>query len=61
MERRFLLAACILLAGSGCFAAQGLPEQADYILGPGDQIAIQSIQVKEIADKPFRPGKPMEQ
>ncbi len=53
VERRFLVAAALLVA-SCCFGAEELPQQADYILGPGDQIVIQTIQVKELADKPFR-------
>jgi polysaccharide biosynthesis/export protein len=54
IDRRSLLAAALLLTGSCLFGAQGPLQQADYILGPGDQIVIQTIQVKEIADKPFR-------
>lgn len=43
-----------LAMGSCCFGAEGVSPQEDYILGPGDEIVIRTIQVKEIADKQFR-------
>lgn len=44
----------ILVTGPCCYSAEVVPPQSDYILGPGDQIVIRTIQVKEIADKQFR-------
>jgi polysaccharide export outer membrane protein len=43
-----------LLLQPFCLRSEELLPQADYILGPGDEIVIRTIQVKEIADKQFR-------
>lgn len=45
---------CLLFAGLCCFRAAGASPQDDYILGPGDQIVIRTVQVKEVAEKQFR-------
>jgi polysaccharide export outer membrane protein len=53
-QRCLLVAGCVVvLAGICCFGGEEAP-QGDYILGPGDEIVIRTIQVKEIADKQFR-------
>jgi polysaccharide export outer membrane protein len=52
IHRRFLLVdIAVLLTASCCWGATG--QQDDYVLGPGDQIVIRTIQVKEFGDKPF--------
>jgi len=51
IHRRFPLAGGALLLAALSFGATA--PQADYVLGPGDQILIRTIQVKEFADKQF--------
>jgi polysaccharide export outer membrane protein len=53
-RRSVALSAFLLLMGWRCLGKEGIAPQIDYILGPGDQILIRSVQVKEIADKQFR-------
>src|ERR1700722_10125853 len=54
-QLRLILAGVVLvLTGSWSFGAAGIPQQSDYVLGPGDQIVIRAVQIKEIADKQFR-------
>jgi len=54
-QLRLILAGVVLvLTGSWSFGATGIPQQSDYVLGPGDQIVIRTVQIKEIADKQFR-------
>jgi polysaccharide export outer membrane protein len=54
-RRGFVFPAILLfLVGLNCFAEEGKSPLDDYVLGPGDQIVIRTLQVKEIADKQFR-------
>jgi polysaccharide biosynthesis/export protein len=43
-----------VLAGMSCFAAADKPRIDNAILAPGDQIAVRTVEAKEIADKQFR-------
>jgi hypothetical protein len=49
----------VLLVGLRCIAGEGKSPLDDYILGPGDQIVIRTLQVKKSPTSSFV-SRPME-